>query len=323
MSKKLRNTDAVFHSWAHQQFPAAECGNVSYEGTRLYSYRACIANIIAPGVVAHTTQLWSVTTSGHQARARQASDHMRTVWCYNPGGSISSNRAVIMEKIDDLLRAADKKEFKKNGDETVLSKKRRLDNLGEARRLAEQFNEYLDYGPDTDVKPIVMPEDMEPMLEELRLRDEAAAAALEERRKKLEEEEAKRRAKDLEDAKGYIKLWREHKESEWEDRRPHLGSLPPLLRLSKDGEEVETSWGANIPVKDALRLWPIIQRVRRKEFAPEDLGVELKFPMKLGPFTLNVIKKDGSIKVGCHSIAFGEIEDIAIRLGLIVVKSNG
>ena len=80
-----------------------------------------------------------------------------------------------------------------------------------------------------------------------------------------------------------------------------------LSRL--DGGRIETSRGAEIPEEAARRLWPFILRVMGGE-RDYDVG------MSLGHYQLTKIRRDGSIVVGCHDIAFAEIERISVALGL-------
>jgi hypothetical protein len=107
-------------------------------------------------------------------------------------------------------------------------------------------------------------------------------------------------------------------------------SLPPALRLAKsrgsyhtgglmpdrdsEGRDViQTSHGAEIPVADARALWPVILSVKAGERTSEDAA---RLVRRLGVYTLNEIRADGSIKVGCHDIAWCEIERMAVVLGL-------
>jgi hypothetical protein len=86
-----------------------------------------------------------------------------------------------------------------------------------------------------------------------------------------------------------------------------------MLRLSEGGVGgvcVETSAGAIIPLDAALRLWPVILRVMKGD-------KDYEVGMALGHYRLTQIRTDGSIKVGCHDIAFDEIEGIAKQLGLL------
>ena len=65
------NTNELFHLWAHQAKPAGKSGNVRFNGVDLYSYGAIIATMIN-GVVVLSDRSYSMTTSRHQNKARQA-----------------------------------------------------------------------------------------------------------------------------------------------------------------------------------------------------------------------------------------------------------
>jgi hypothetical protein len=75
------------------------------------------------------------------------------------------------------------------------------------------------------------------------------------------------------------------------------------LRLSNDGEHVETYRSASIPVTVAKGLWRRLQR-----------GEDVK-GMSLGHYTVTKLEND-ILTVGCHSIPMSEIEYIAECLGL-------
>lgn len=81
----MRNHDEVFLAWAQQSAPKGKCGSVSFEGRKLYSYRACIAELFESGECIISSTKYSNTTSKHQYQAAR----------YACGGRI---------KIDRLLR---------------------------------------------------------------------------------------------------------------------------------------------------------------------------------------------------------------------------
>jgi hypothetical protein len=82
-----------------------------------------------------------------------------------------------------------------------------------------------------------------------------------------------------------------------------------LLRIK--GNLVQTSRGAEIPVRHAKILWPHLLRNRR-----DHTSVSGELRVRLGQFKLDSIEADGSIHVGCHHIEFDEMERIAVLLGL-------
>lgn len=96
-------------------------------------------------------------------------------------------------------------------------------------------------------------------------------------------------------------------------RRGESTTLPrdvgPLLRLA--GQEIVTSWGARVPVSVAPDLWRLVGIARAKGALPIVDG------MKVGIYRLTEIKADGGLVVGCHDIAYSELEFIAKELGFI------
>jgi hypothetical protein len=74
-----------------------------------------------------------------------------------------------------------------------------------------------------------------------------------------------------------------------------------LLRIV--GDEIETSRGAFVPVRHAKVAW---QALQRREI-PAD---------RLGEYHASRFEGD-TLVIGCHRIAFAEIERIAYALGLV------
>jgi hypothetical protein len=93
------------------------------------------------------------------------------------------------------------------------------------------------------------------------------------------------------------------------------GDDSPRLRVSRDGKAIETSWGAIVPASVAPMLWRLVQRARA---SGEPLDVPgFKQRVRVGSFELNEVDGDGGIVVGCHRIAWPELEYIAQRMGYI------
>jgi len=82
-------------------------------------------------------------------------------------------------------------------------------------------------------------------------------------------------------------------------------------RLRIKGDQIQTSRGANIPVADALALWPLLVRAKRTGKTLE-AGLH---SINLGAYRFNSF--DGNtLIVGCHSIAWDQLEKIANQLNL-------
>lgn len=135
-------------------------------------------------------------------------------------------------------------------------------------------------------------------------------------------EEAELRAKRERDLKLAQELadkiadWRRHGETQtWQIRQ-----AAPALRYSRHagnhspvgGAFIETSWGASIPAEEAIKLWPLIQLAKRGRSWRIVPGRSID----VGGYPLTKLRGDGSIVVGCHDIAYSEVEYIATQLGL-------
>ena len=94
--------------------------------------------------------------------------------------------------------------------------------------------------------------------------------------------------------------------------------IPEPILLRVNGQEIETSRHARVPVSVAKGVWELIQSVMRKgEALTHDFGE----CASLGSFRLREIRPDGSMQVGCHNLPYSSIEYVAKQLGFI--KSAG
>lgn len=108
---------------------------------------------------------------------------------------------------------------------------------------------------------------------------------------------------------------------------PALASqFPTALRLSPDGFTIETSRHARVPARAARKVWPVLREAVAKETEnprPAAWNPFFSAPdFKWGDYTgvsLRRIAIGSPIEliVGCHTIPWREVEDIAARLGLI------
>jgi hypothetical protein len=146
--------------------------------------------------------------------------------------------------------------------------------------------------------------------------EEMRAALIAEETRRAEEERQRKERKAAEEVE-YRDAWRTDPTMYTQG----MQNLPPALRLANKDPEgkagnmiVQTSRGAEIPVSDALKLWPVIVSVKAGARLADDA---LRLVRRLGVYNLTTIRPDGSIVVGCHDIAWCEIEYIAVALELI------
>lgn len=291
MRYALRNHAEVAHLWAHQSQPSGHAGNMLFDDTRVYSYgrHFCIARILPGGIVARTTQKYSVSTSKHCHIVGAAVRHLVTVWCHDPDASAGANMRHAREAIRTALNASERKGTRHTT---------RAGHRADALRIGEHANAYLAALP-ADERIGVQPIDLS-ALEAVRAELLAADAAAERiRAEQMESHRAELVASLEEWRTGAVIV------------RSGLYALPPALRLSADGSEIQTSHGATIPASLAPELWQIIQtvRARGRSFAIAD--------RQIGPYRGLAVFPSGAIKVGCHDIAYAELERMAAALGLL------
>ena len=83
-----------------------------------------------------------------------------------------------------------------------------------------------------------------------------------------------------------------------------------LLRIK--GDQIQTSRGANIPVNDAISIYPLLARAKQSG-KPLEMGLRT---VNLGVYKFHSF--DGNIlTVGCHKIKWDQIEKMATQLNLI------
>ncbi len=292
----LDDIGQAFHYWANKVQESGKASSVSFSDCELFSYSAMIGRHI-PGAVVLSTQSYSVSTSNHQSQARQASRHLKQVFCNEPGSSARANMQAAKDAIIRSLADAKLPRIRQPTRDAHKSK---------AFNLARQANEYLAALPEDErtAEPIDTTD-----LEHLAVVAAEAQAKKEAELARMLKERIKRLGEDA---------------LEWLAGMPkhNLGGLPVMLRLSRDDQgkfkDVETSHGAKVPVHAAIKLWPLVCRTVRsgKKF---DLDGALLGP-SVGVYRLHAIHADGTVVIGCHTIPLAEMAKIAQQLHLKPLK---
>ena len=310
MRKVLSSNQEVAHYFANSVQSEGKASNYYFETdrdgiARLFSYgrHFCVARRINAGLFVMTTRTYGNSTSKHLAYARSALNNRTVVYCVHPEFGAATNKREAQQAMN---AAMDEAETKRR-----IQQKTRDAHKARALYLAEQFNAYLAALPENE-------RECEPFdlsgLADVR----AALVAM-----KAQEEENARRKKEAAQvaAREYLAAWR----TDPTVQTIGMSRLPPALRLVARTDTkspnmhiihsvIQTSHGAEIPVTDAQALWPALLSVMRKERTPEEAA---RLVRRLGVYTLNTIRADGSIVVGCHDIAFNEMARMAVSLDLL------
>lgn len=273
------------HIWASNNVPEGRNpGNTFFfnsDGIYSWGKHFLIAKRHDNNTVVMTLQRYSNSTAKHISYVRQAVCHLRIVYCQDPEASVIWNKRAALDKIDETLSGLEKKGIR----ETTKDKIR-----AQAHNIAKTFNDYY-AAVGGDCGPIELGEDFIEQYKQMQEQERAEKA------RKLKMQEA--------DTLLRLDTW---KKGEKNGNQQWFHTLPVALRINDD--VIQTSHGAAIPLKYARRLWQAIERVRASGEPLQPFG-ELT---KLGHYTLNLIRADGSIKVGCHDISYEELHRIATQL---------
>jgi hypothetical protein len=281
------------HIWASRTQYEGSASRVFFEGDIIYSYgrHFPVAKFGEDGItVFFTNRGYSSSTGKHKSLILSAIPcDYRVIYCDDPTRSIEHNLGIWQRRVERL-----------RADFAARAHKMTRGNL------AVQINlENSAAGNYCDAVKMPRPAWIELSADENAAREYVHAATV--------KRNATRAAKQLEHDK-LAALESVERLALWQaGENVYAGGFqyhPTMLRIK--GENIQTSRGANIPVADALKLWPLLERVKQSGKTLE-AGLH---NINLGAYRFNSFDGDTLI-VGCHSIAWPEIEKMAIQLNLL------
>lgn len=285
--KKVFTSSELPHVFAHKRQAEGRASNMFFDGDLYFSYgrHYCVARHLPDGYVAINLDTSSPTTERHKSAVRYAVSHLKRIHVVDPEGLPAKGRT--QKRIENLLQEAAK--ARPNGKRPYW--------LGRAKTVTDDYNTFCDLlqRPQDKLPPLeATPE----MLAEMKASIAHVRKQEAERRKQREAAIAESHAKQIDD---------------WRKGLINCAPQGAATMLRVNGDTIDTSRGAHIPVADAIRLWPIIVRVM---LGSKDYEVG----MDLGGYQLTKIRRDGSILVNCHDIPYSEIQSTAVTLGLLKVE---
>lgn len=331
MKSRFQNRE-IAHVWANQT-PAElsagrECSanSMSFRGPAFRSYQTEIARILTNKKGERAFLLdaakYSVTTTAHQSRVRQAIGTGACVWHLNLG-----RRGQSLNFTGAQLFALACDQAKNHIDSASTSRGAKVASFVASAEIAT--------GTANEIREFFSLRNKPFAPDFADLLDKAKAANA--KRAEFEKNKARlQTAFSLKAAPRFLELWRTHQDAGDEFRGlqaravrlgmsyvrvSHLlrGDSPMFegncaLRLSVDRDRVETNLGAQVLVRTVSFLWAFCRTARASSEAVAD-DVVTRFP-RLDNYNAQFIDAGGNLKAGCHSIAFSEIEYIARELGL-------
>lgn len=295
MRNVLRNHMEVCHFWANRVQESGRANSMRFEGDLLYSYSTPIAKHLSESVTLFDSSSFSVSTSKHQSYARRASHAQTELYLPCRDKRYRSDlqpyyRERMEVEISELLEKA------------ARATKYSDSYVSRAQQLARDWNTYVEtVYPDESKRP----SEYHPLLPIPEL-DPVVMLAIRERQRARAEAERKAKAEQAEKDKALLATiaeqlvkWRNDPTiTTW--NRYAATRLPPALRVSADGERVETSWQANVPLSHAQRLWDLLQQrvVREAE--------------RVGHYAVRSVT-ERTLTIGCHQIPMTEVQALAAR----------
>ena len=286
-----------YHLWANQTYAEHGrdhnharngSGNQSYAGNLAYSYSAVIGCIETDSkgnrVYLLSSNSWSSTTTGHwYACSRAIPLGSKTFRVPFIGGSSIWNRGGTLDHVKNAQYLADvvTREVVRLSRARVYTSRDSLANMLETLR---------DYVATFRVKGVKIPDvDIDGNLAEVAQRFRAERA----KESKRIADAKRREVRDT--LKGWIAGTVVYGGS--------LRSLPEAyLRIARDGETVQTSHGAEVPLHHVIRAMPLVlQYVKTgRAFTPDR-------DIRLGYYSLQGIDSKGTVTIGCHRFEKSEV----------------
>lgn len=285
------------HLWAHKTQSRARNakGTLYFDGATIYSYgnyfpiARHVTNAKGASAVFVNPDRYSVTTSKHQSMVRASIPPSIPVFNLDPDTTPTRALSEYGKRLNDAIgkmsRARDNAEWRHR---TAI----------EIRKEALAFCAFYDL--DVSTLPDVPALDSEAL---------AAYKAKEAERNKVKREAYK--AKEAE-RKAMIERACEAWRNGSADYSMHFYSAPPMLRLTADKAEVETSRGVKVPVDAAKLALELVREVKATGVAWSSPPAER---VSIGHFSLDKVDADGTLHAGCHVIPFVEIERFTASVG--------
>ncbi len=293
--KTVHTSNMVCHLWANQSQSEARnaAGNIYFNGATIYSYGshfpiAChVTNKRGKKAILFTSRGCSVTTSGHKSEVRGACHHL-TVFTVPEVLVNSETHKRNLEYYRDEIAQLSKKVLRARSNQEFLFRELQA-TVKQANEYAAFFGQRVRFSAPATIDTA----ELESIINGHQKKKSQEERKAEKIRKERQAEQEKEAARKLE---------------EWKMGKDVYIRTNGNASLRINGDMIETSAGAEVPLKHAVKILPRIRSGKPY--------VRNGHTIHLGQFALDAIDEQGNITAGCHTITREEIERIAKKIGI-------
>lgn len=295
------NHAELCHRWANRVKPQGKAGNMFYDvwGV-LYSYGHHYPLAVLTGrwtggreLVLVNSRRYSVSTGKQKSLAVRASSHKTHIYVPVPeNAGHPSNLTYLNEQTATACEALRKARSCISSYEST------------AREYVETAKLYRKVFLKGRGHIVPLPKDLDEILVKAREREARHNAAAEVKRERYRAAYAEQRRINALEAVEKIAAWRAGQAGflPW--------GLPCMLRLGPS-DTVQTSLGVEIPLSHAERVYRLVVKIMESGEDWQSNG----HTIPVGVYKVDSIGKDGTLRAGCHTISFEEIQKFATERG--------
>lgn len=294
--KRVVNKSMVAHLFAAQSQDHATTAmrNFYFYGTKCNSYGSHFTAAVHHGdTVLINANRYSVTTASQLSELRHACSHLQTFTVRNPDADTKEEhrenfRVMVSDYENEIFRA---------------SRARIYNSLDSANSMLVNANAY---AARFKIGNRLQSADLAATLERIATRNARQTAAEKRAAKVRAKRDAERLAVQAEKQAENLVKWYAGELSCYD--LPLRHSQPVALRLTSDGETVQTSQGAEFPTEHARKGMAFVLACfdKGRDFASNGHNI------RLGHFQVSRIDADaGLLLAGCHTVTRSEIEHLA------------
>lgn len=318
MTRQVFLNSMVAHIWAQQDQPAGRSNNGQFffEGRKLYSYGShfvvgVFVDLAKGGkAVILNSRDYSVTTSRHKSYAHSALHGLGLPIFYIDGASDNhaANLQALQDKALAFLTAAERERQPRERVKSHESKREAC-----LAAAAETMAKATEYAAAFGIKWRPVPAAWK---RQAKAAAKAAAAALVAREAERVRYEAQRRSEEAVDFRAWQAGQSNYCPSSY--ARDEAGSVYMRIAEGPEGAELQTSMGARVPLRHAVKVFRFVKACRERGEGWRANGRVIR----VGHFTVTEITAAGDMVAGCHRFSWAQMCAAATAAGVVDMEPS-